>query len=796
MAALAVAYVLTAELGLLLAFANENVTAVWPPTGLAVAVLVLAGSRFWPGILVGAVVANLLNGAPVSTALAISIGNTLSPLVAATVLRRVGLRPTLERLRDVFALVFAGGVGSMLISASLGTAALALTGELDAGTAGLTWIVWWIGDAMGVVLVAPMILTAACVTRDWSGRKQREAVLLTAMLLVGGWLIFLSDLPLNFLAPIFLILAPAVLALRFLQVGAAAAALVVPGFVILATVSTPLVETTIPITQRLILLQTLNGALALTMLSLGSLMAHRISAERELRAWADELERRVHERTDRLVETQRLARIGSFHWDAVSDENIWSDELYRIYGMEVGVEAPSFATYMSKVHPDHRAEVQAAVERSIRTLSTFDHDYAIVSPTGEERWVHAYGEPIVDGHGQLAGLQGTCQDITERKRAEEAMRSSEERSKALIEKAHDAFVSIGADGVITGWNAAAESVFGWTRLEAIGRKLADTIIPESSRAAHLKGIERFMSSGEGPILNKTIELNALHHDGHEFPIELAVWPVKDGDEYTFCAFARDITQRRSAESSMRAGYERERAAAEHLRALDEAKTTFLEAVSHELRTPLTVIVGVSALLQGGELRTDDEMFPDLLNNLDSSAQRLRQLLDDLLDLDRLGRGVLQPRRQKTHVADLMARVVDALDTGRHEVRVDAHEVVATIDPAQVERIVENLVINTLKHTPAGTPIWVRAEGADGGVLIVVEDSGPGVPDNIRNDLFKPFVKNTREHVSGTGIGLSLVDRFAKLHGGRAWVEDRPGGGSSFRVFLPEKEAETSSSSAA
>ena len=246
----------------------------------------------------------------------------------------------------------------------------------------------------------------------------------------------------------------------------------------------------------------------------------------------------------------------------------------------------------------------------------------------------------------------------------------------------------------------------------------------------------------------------------------------------------DSSGQRLADESIREAYERERVVADKLRALDEARTVFLEAVSHELRTPLTVIVGICSLLRDGGREMSPEDFADLLDSLDTSAHRLEQLLDDLLDLDRLRRGIVRPHRRATAVAELAARVVDALDINRHSVLVDVHEVIADVDPAQTERIVENLVANALKHTPAGTSIWVRAEETDDGVVIVVEDSGPGVPYDIRETLFAPFVKHTTGHIPGTGIGLSLVLRFAALHGGRAWVEDRPGGGASFHVYLP------------
>jgi signal transduction histidine kinase len=282
-----------------------------------------------------------------------------------------------------------------------------------------------------------------------------------------------------------------------------------------------------------------------------------------------------------------------------------------------------------------------------------------------------------------------------------------------------------------------------------------------------------------------IELLGLRKDGSRFAIDINLSPVPTPHGVQVVAAVRDVTNQRRAEQTLRAAYERERDAAEHLRTLDESKTIFLEAISHELRTPLTVIVGISSLLRSGELRVEDDQFSDLLGSLDASAQRLHALLDDLLDLDRLRRGVIKPSRRQTPIAELMARMVHNLDIGDHPVHVDAHEVLANVDPAQTERIVENLVSNALKHTPPDTPIWLRAEPMDGGVLILVEDAGQGVPENIREKLFDPFVKDMRRHISGTGIGLSLVDRFSKLHGGRAWVEERPGGGASFRVYLPD-----------
>ena len=230
----------------------------------------------------------------------------------------------------------------------------------------------------------------------------------------------------------------------------------------------------------------------------------------------------------------------------------------------------------------------------------------------------------------------------------------------------------------------------------------------------------------------------------------------------------------------------EREVATRLKALDEMKNTFLEAVSHDLRTPLTAVMGVALTLDREDLILSPEDRRDLVRRLAFNARKLDRLLCNLLDLDRLVRGVVAPRCQPTDLAALVRTVLGEGDllVDRH-VSVDAEPLMADVDPAKVERIVENLLVNAAKHTPEGTLIWVRVAAQDGHALIIVEDEGPGVPKEIRDRIFEPFIRGTSDHPSpGVGVGLSVVARFAALHGGRAWVEDRPGGGASFRVLLP------------
>jgi K+-sensing histidine kinase KdpD len=232
--------------------------------------------------------------------------------------------------------------------------------------------------------------------------------------------------------------------------------------------------------------------------------------------------------------------------------------------------------------------------------------------------------------------------------------------------------------------------------------------------------------------------------------------------------------------------------AARLQALDEMKNMFLDAVSHELRTPLAAVLGIALTLGREDVPLSDADTQDLLGRLAANAKKLERLLSDLLDLDRLARGIVEPKRKPTDVGALVLGVVEASDVlGQRAVRVDVVPVVLAVDAAKVERIVENLLANAARHTKEEAGVWVRVAPEDTGVMIAVEDGGVGVPDDLKEAIFEPFRQGPQrsQHSPGVGIGLSLVARFAELHGGRAWVEDRPGGGAAFRVFLPDGDPE-------
>lgn len=238
--------------------------------------------------------------------------------------------------------------------------------------------------------------------------------------------------------------------------------------------------------------------------------------------------------------------------------------------------------------------------------------------------------------------------------------------------------------------------------------------------------------------------------------------------------------------------EDERREAERLRAVDEMKNAFLRSLSHDLRTPLTVILGMAQLLDRRGEEMPAERLRDAAQRISSQARRLDSMLTDLLDLERAARGMVHLQAREIDLAEVARRVVGSLDVVERQVEVPMEPLIVRADETIFERITDNLVRNAMKYTPHGTPIWVRLGPTKRGVLLTVSDAGPGVPDALKQAIFELFSRGEAvEGVTGTGVGLSLVRQFAELHGGRAWMEDRPGGGASFRVELAEAAADES-----
>ena len=451
-------------------------------------------------------------------------------------------------------------------------------------------------------------------------------------------------------------------------------------------------------------------------------------------------------------------------------------------------------------HPADRAKVIAAERAAELTRQPFSAEYRMHARDGRIVWLR--DEAVVLDDRETGGTfwQGVMFDITAERHAVEQANEAELRYRTLVE-------TLPAVVYIDSMDEQASSVYtsprsrellgyderDWERVPDLWVRL---LHPEDREAAleaqkrHIETLEPF---------DETYRMVA--RDGHLVWVHDVAFVVRDEDgtpRYSQ-GFMLDISKEKQAERELKDVVERERLQGERLAKLDALKNALLHTLSTELRGPLTGIqAGANALLRP-DLALDDENSRDLVHQMGSRAKKMERLLNDLVDLDRLGRGSLLATRLVQDVADLVRVAADASGsaTGR-EIAIEAESVMAAVDGAHIRRIIENLIDNTVRHTSKDAHVWVRLTSAEDAIELVVEDDGPGIPPHVRRSMFEPFQPGTSP--GGTtnplqgGIGLSLVAGLAELHGGRAWVEERDGGGSSYHVLLsnePVREAHAS-----
>jgi signal transduction histidine kinase len=242
--------------------------------------------------------------------------------------------------------------------------------------------------------------------------------------------------------------------------------------------------------------------------------------------------------------------------------------------------------------------------------------------------------------------------------------------------------------------------------------------------------------------------------------------------------------------------ERERETARRLEELDSLKDTFLRAVSHDVRNPLSAVVGSAAILQQRRHELSEEQSTALVDAIVRSGTQITRLIEQLLDVEKIRGRAFEPEAvTSTDLSSLVTGVVSEWSAvrGRPVTFGDVDRVIARVDPVLIQRILENLMDNAAKYSPRDGRIWVQVVRGAGGAILAVDDEGPGVPREMRSAIFELFERGQGTGtVPGMGLGLHLVARFSEMLGGRAWVEPRPEGGSSFRVFIPEEESLRSS----
>jgi PAS domain S-box-containing protein len=404
-------------------------------------------------------------------------------------------------------------------------------------------------------------------------------------------------------------------------------------------------------------------------------------------------------------------------------------------------------------------------------------------------WIRDQGTVVKDEDGRPAYVQGLYVDVSEQKRLESELRSEAVKFKSLAERI-PAVVYIegegGSDDAPFYISPQYEELFGFTPAERQANPpLWRELLHPEDRDRAVAAAERSYEAG-----GFSEDYRMVARDGRVVWVHDETVLIRDeeGTPLFWQGVLYDISEQKRAEQELAQALDMERLAVERLREADDMKNTFLTAVSHDLRTPLSAILGSAITLESAdELGIPQEDRRQLVRSLARKSRRLTAMVNDLLDMDRLTRGLVQPRRELMDLGALLGRTVAESDVlEERTVHVQTEPIDAWIDESMVVRIVENLLVNAVKHTPPTATIWVGARRVENGVIVRVDDDGPGIAAEERDRLFEPFERGERSAPSpGVGVGLSLVARVAEAHGGRAWVEDREGGGASFRVLFPD-----------
>ncbi len=396
---------------------------------------------------------------------------------------------------------------------------------------------------------------------------------------------------------------------------------------------------------------------------------------------------------------------------------------------------------------------------------------------------------ILLGQVLLGGLVLMARAQRQRQDAERRLLEREESMSGILEAAADAFVAIDVAGDVTYWSGQAEQLFGWASEQACGSSLAELIIPDSMRQRHSTAVARLADSGVSTIPGQRIEVSAIHRDGTEFPVELVIWQSGVGGTLSFNAFIHDISDRKQYEAQLAA-------ARDGALEASRVKTEFLAVMSHELRTPMNGVMGMTSLLLGTTLSTQQRDYAETVR---TSADRLLGLLNDVLDLAKVEADRLELEVLDFDLNQLVHDIVQFLEAAAERKGIALTSAIDDDvrralrgDPARVRQVLLNLVGNAVKFTATGS-VHLRvladtsvdpAAGSTEQLRLRFEitDTGIGIAPEARGRLFESFSQadaSTTRRYGGTGLGLAISKSLVALFNGEIGVESQFGAGSTF-----------------
>jgi len=499
----------------------------------------------------------------------------------------------------------------------------------------------------------------------------------------------------------------------------------------------------------------------------------------------------LREREMQLAESQRIAHLGSWEHNPLTGDIYWSDELFRLIGLDPAQDRADFGTFFARIHPDDQPFLKRAVETSLREKKPFDVEYRLVIPGGPIKIIHARADLVPDAKGELSVLRGTGQDITERKLAEEQIRQSEQLIRSILNTVDEAFIVIDRDYRISLANKAYSKQTDMPIQEIIGKHCHEV--------SHKSAIPCF-ESGEECAVKLCFGTGEPHSCVHRHPgrdggilyVETKAFPLKDasGNVTSAIEVINNITDKHLLEEQI-------------LRTQKlEAVGLLAGGIAHDFNN---LLQGVFGNISMAKMFSDKgEKAYAMLEGAETALYQTTSLTKQLLTFSKGGEPVRKVIALPTLIDDAVKFALSGSNVN-YLSSIDANLWAVEADEGQINQVMHNIVLNAIEATPYGGEIRLEVRNvsidAKSGlplaagkyVLIVIKDSGIGIPDNHLSKIFDPYFSTKQK---GSGLGLATSYSIIKRHGGVITVDSQLGKGSTFSIYLPASDQQFSPGKAA
>ena len=500
-----------------------------------------------------------------------------------------------------------------------------------------------------------------------------------------------------------------------------------------------------------------------------------------------------------LNEAQRLAKVGSWELDLLTDHLVWSDEIFRIFEIDKEQFDVSYESFLNTIHPEDRDRVNKAYSDSLRDRLPYEIKHRLLMKDGSNKYVIEACKTFFDDEGKPLRSVGTVQDITKEMLIDIELEQSNLRFKSMFESIPDAVVYADPERKIRMVNDAAKQLFGFDESELYGNQTK--MLYASQDDFKEQGAKRFNPNANANTAKTPKVVYYKNKNGKEFPGETLGTAVKslNGDVLGYLGIIRDITERTLLEDELESYRDSleaqiEKRTSELVKARDEAekasqaKSEFLSRMSHELRTPLNAILGFGQMLEldNSELSTIQKSN---VHEILDAGQHLLNLINEVLNLAQIESGKTEIKMEKIDLTELLQDCIKLMSTSIESMKIKVvdniseHHYFVKADYMRLKQILLNLISNAIKYNKeSGRLIFDSHILNNQRIQIHVTDNGEGLTEDEVNKLFNPFERlNAKDNIEGTGIGLTITKHLSELMGGSIGVESTPGVGSTFWV---------------